>query len=117
MRFAQVLFVSLVFGSLAAGLASAHSPLRETVPGDQAVLATAPAAIEMVFDDGIRLTRVELAHPDHGEIELDLSGSDGFATDYSLPMSDLGRGTYRVTWRGLADDGHAMRGAFSFTVE
>jgi len=29
----------------------------------------------------------------------------------------MGAGTYRIEWRGLGIDGHAMQGEFTFTVE
>lgn len=29
----------------------------------------------------------------------------------------LGTGTYAVSWRGIGDDGHVVRGDFGFTVE
>jgi methionine-rich copper-binding protein CopC len=29
----------------------------------------------------------------------------------------MGEGIYRIEWRGLGADGHAMQGAFTFTVD
>jgi len=39
----------------------------------------------------------------------------GEASDYSIPLSDLGPGTYSVSWRATAH-GREFRGSFSFTV-
>jgi len=38
-------------------------------------------------------------------------------TAFSVPFSEaLGAGAYTVSWRGMGDDGHVVRGDFTFTV-
>lgn len=102
--------------TLWAASAWAHSPLEATAPAHQATLAGVPNEIVMRFDGNIRLTRVTLTHAAQ-EADLDLTGFDGFVSNYTIPMPSMGAGAYFIEWRGLGDDGHPMKGSFSFTVK
>ena len=110
----NVVLAGLV-GILATG-ALAHSPLERTVPADQMAVADVPTEIIMVFKSEMRLTRVTMAQADT-ELDLDLSGHDGFITDYAIPLEATQSGTYSIMWRGLGVDGHALNGTFAFVVE
>ncbi len=101
---------------LLAAAALAHSRLGTTVPADGAVLAAMPSEIVLTFTKRLRLTRVRMTG-DGEAVDLDLGGVKGFATSFAIPVRGPGPGSYRVEWRGLAADGHAMRGGFSFRVE
>ncbi|MDE0060646.1 MAG: copper resistance protein CopC [Defluviicoccus sp.] len=101
---------------LLAAAALAHSRLGTTVPADGAVLAAMPAEIVLTFTKRLRLTRVRMTR-EGKSVDLDLGGAKGFATRFTIPLQGPGPGSYRIEWRGLAADGHAMRGAFSFRVE
>lgn len=97
--------------------AFAHSALESTMPADEEVVAEVPLMVAFDFKKDIRLTLVTMVHADHPSVDLDLSGHNGFITDYALPMQPMGNGTYVIEWRGLGTDGHAINGSFSFTVE
>ncbi|WP_095588175.1 copper resistance CopC family protein [Actibacterium ureilyticum] len=105
-----------LLSALATG-ASAHSRVDTTTPADGATLAAAPAEIALNFADDIRLTRVDLTHADQSAVQLDLGAQKAFGRAFTLPLGVDGPGAYRIEWRGLGQDGHAMQGAFSFTVE
>ena len=102
--------------ALAAVAAQAHSGLDTTEPEDGAVLTDAPRHIVLTFDEDIRLTRVRMTLDDTIEVELDLGDQTTFATRFLVPFENRGSGLYRVEWRGLSHDGHAMRNAFTFRV-
>jgi methionine-rich copper-binding protein CopC len=97
--------------------AVAHSPIETTTPRDEATVAQVPAEVVMAFKGGIRLTRVSVTHADSPAVDLDLEGFGGFISTYAIPLLPMGSGLYLIEWRGLGDDGHAMSGSFSFTVE
>ena len=97
--------------------ALAHSPLDGTIPANEAILSAMPAEVLMDFKGDIRLTRVTLTHASSSVISMDLSEQKIFTQEFTLPMQDMGLGTYVVEWRGLGADGHALNGTFSFTVE
>ena len=94
----------------------AHSKPSETWPANNAVLAALPDTLEMMFDKGIRLTRVVLSVPGQEPTDLDLSNLSGFVTEASVPMAGSGAGEYLIEWRGLSIDGHAMQDEIRFTV-
>ena len=103
--------------SLTATGASAHSRLNTTAPADGAVLAQAPARIVLTFAKRLRLTRVRMIHGDGPALDLDLGAHKAFATRFAIPIAGRGEGLYRIEWRGLSIDGHAMRGRFGFRVK
>ncbi len=109
--------VLAVLITLTAAAASAHSRLNTTAPADGAVLAQAPAQIVLSFAKRLRLTKVRMIHEDGPALDLDLGGQKSFRTRFAVPLAGKGRGLYRIEWRGLAADGHVMRGGFAFRVK
>ncbi len=103
--------------ALAATLALAHSNLETTEPENGAVLSDVPTHIVLSFATSIRLTRVRMIHDGTGEVDLDLGGMTAFATHFMVPLADRGGGHYQIEWRGLSEDGHVMRNAFTFEVQ
>lgn len=99
---------------LAVSAATAHSPVTQTEPADGAVLTTSPEVIRIEFADPIRLVGVALSG---AGIEADLEVPAGGRARHEVAAPDLSAGSYRVEWRGMAGDGHVMRGGFSFEVE
>lgn len=98
-------------------VASAHSEVDSNTPGNGAVLEAVPSHIIMTFADSLRLTRVQLTHDNETSLDLDLDNQKKFSKRFEVPISDLGKGIYRIEWRGLADDGHPMRGGLEFEVK
>lgn len=99
---------------LAAG-ALAHSKLGSSVPANGAVLAAMPSEVVLTFSRQLRLTRVQMIRDGGRAVELE--AAKAFATRFAIPVTATGKGLYRIEWRGLAADGHTMRGAFSFRVK
>ena len=107
--------LALAIALAATGLAHAHSDTETTTPADGATVRTIEA-IEIRFDDPMRVTRVVLTGPD-GEVALEREGGLEPVTQVrALPVSALAPGAFTVEWRGLAVDGHPMQGGFGFTV-
>ena len=102
--------------ALATG-AFAHSPVDSTTPENRTTIAEVPSEISFNFAGDIRLTRVDMLHQDHPSVRLELGDQTSFGRVFTLPLEGMGIGTYRIEWRGLGSDGHAMQGDFSFTVE
>lgn len=105
-----------LFSTLATGV-FAHSSVTTTQPANGDVLAEVPAEISFTFAKGIRLTRAEMGHLDQPAIRLDLGDQTSFDLLFTVPLQEMGKGTYRIDWRGLGEDGHAVQGTFTFTVE
>ena len=97
--------------------AIAHSPLKSTIPVDDAVISEVPLEVLLAFKGHIRLTRMTMTHADNDAVKMDIIGYNGFIKDYVIPVQSMGRGIYVINWRGLGADGHALNGKFSFLVE
>lgn len=95
----------------------AHSGVDTTLPANGDILAETPAEVSFKFSKDIRLTRVEMTHQDHPTVTLELGEQTSFGRDFSMPVEEMGVGIYRIDWRGLGVDGHAVQGSFSFTVK
>ena len=95
----------------------AHSPLDQTTQANEDLITEVPTEILMKFKADIRMTRVSISYEGDDSIKMDLGNQTNFMQEFSLPMHDIGNGAYVVEWRGLSADGHALNGAFSFTVE
>ena len=100
-----------------ASIATAHSPLKSTTPENEAIIAEAPTEIRLNFGKDIRLTRLTVTHAAGEKDKLDLGTYPGFTKRYQIPFEAVDVGKYLIEWRGLGEDGHALNGNFSFTVE
>ena len=112
----RALILAVALGFLAAA-SSAHTRVSTSDPEDGAVLAAAPESVSLEFASPVRLTGVELAFGDSEPVEFDLGSQASFATRFVLPLVGDDKGMYRISWRGLASDGHVVQGEFSFQVK
>ena len=103
--------------ALSATMALAHSKKEGTLPADGAVVEAVPETIELRFNDGMRLTKVEMTHAEKHTETLELGDQTGFVKEVSVPMISMGSGVYLIEWRGLGVDGHPMNGSFTFEVQ
>jgi methionine-rich copper-binding protein CopC len=111
MRLARTLATLLV---LAAGTAHAHTHLQSSLPADRSTVAS-PREVTLHFSAAARLTALTLQRG--GEAPLNLAVPAKSARDFSVPVSAVSAGSYKVTWRAAGEDGHVMSGSFSFTVD
>ena len=111
----NILIVGMII--IWATAAIAHSPLKSTIPADEAIISEVPTEVLLDFKGDIRLTRVTIKHADNDAIKMDISGHDGFIKNYIIPIENTSFGIYVIDWRGLGADGHALNGKFSFMVE
>lgn len=109
----------LGFAVAAALLCSAvygHSEKQDTTPRDGAQLSETPEMIHMTFDDPMRLTMVRLVNAEGTEMPIVRTTGLEPSLEFHAEPEPLEPGRYVVEWRGLASDGHAMRGSFSFEL-
>ncbi|MBC7152755.1 MAG: copper resistance protein CopC [Rhizobium sp.] len=98
------------------GAAFAHSEKEGTTPADGAQLTETPEMIHMVFDDPMRITMVRLVNADGAEMPMERGTGLEPSLEFHAEPDPLSPGSYTVEWRGLASDGHAMQGSFSFEL-
>jgi len=113
MKHVLAIILMMALGSTAFG----HSKINTTLPENEAILADVPEMITLTFAKKIRVIKIEMTHLDHPSVELDLGDQKSFATEFVVPVEQMGSGTYQIEWRGLGIDGHAMTGEFMFTVD
>jgi copper resistance protein C len=117
-RTAFALLVSFTLVTLPAALA-AHLTVLKTMPADGAVVTEPPAEVQVWFDQqpSPRVSRLDVKGPG-GDVALDRIAVH--AEDRSISAAVTGTlpaGAYEVTWRTAGDDGHVMRGTFTFVLK
>jgi methionine-rich copper-binding protein CopC len=98
---------------------SAHTSLVSANPGDASIVAEAPLAISLMFDEELLI----LGDKNPNQIEvIDEAGNkvSGVATVngpiISAPLTIENPGRYNVTYRVASGDGHVVTGKYHFTV-
>src|SRR5580698_10030310 len=95
--------------------ASAHASLVSTEPSDGSVLATAPKAVELRFNEPVTpavITVIDAAGRTRGDATV--AAVDKIVT-VTLPP-DLPRGTQVVSYRINSADGHPVGGTLLFSI-
>jgi copper transport protein len=99
----------------AAPAAFAHASLVGSEPTDRAVVAEAPPAIKLRFNEPVAPVSLLLVGPDGRSTALkDVASADQSLT-VKLP-GPLARGTHLLSWRVISADGHPVGGAMTFSV-
>ena len=98
-----------------AGPVLAHVKQSGSVPADNAMLMQAPDVLSISFSGPIRLTKVTLLHDNGNTVDFGFTPTT-VATQFSWPLPVLEIGSYQVNWVGLGEDGHKMKGDFSFML-
>ena len=94
----------------------AHSEKEGTTPVDGTKLTETPEMIHMVFDAPMRITMARLVNADGAEMPMERGTGLEPSLEFHAVPEALSPGSYTVEWRGLANDGHAMQGSFSFEI-
>jgi methionine-rich copper-binding protein CopC len=118
-------FALILAGCLAlAGLVSAHADYARSEPGAGAIVAVAPARVEVWFTQDMFRRAGEnwlhVAGPDGVEVTAgDAVIDDDDRRHLSVELlADLPAGEYTVTWRTLSsEDGDDHEGSFAFQVD
>jgi copper transport protein len=109
------LVASLLFLVCLAGEASAHASLVYAEPRDGTVLAQAPKAVELRFNESVTAGAVNLIDA-AGKLRSDavVTAKDE-AISVRLPP-DLPKGTQIVSYRVISEDGHPVSGSVTFSI-
>ena len=112
----QLLTASFVvfFGS---GLGWAHSKQEVTIPANNAVLEEAPTELVLQFDKPMRITKLVLTNQSGKDFEVRRTDQMKYIRKLFAQLDPISNGEYQVIWRGLSEDGHPMKGTFSFVVK
>src|SRR5215467_14914767 len=115
---------ALALGAVAAMLvlaqpASAHADLVRSSPPDGSVLAHAPSVARLWFSEEIspEFSSARVVDRTGATVTGSRAQAGGDPRQLTVELPSLGKGTYGLVWRVLAeDDGHATGGVVVFTV-
>lgn len=97
-----------------------HARLLKSQPAIHDTLTTPPASIRLWFSEPIEIavSRIRLVGPSGAPIAL--GKASHIANEGAAIMAAVDRplkpGTYWVRWTSAAQDGHALKGEFSFVI-
>jgi methionine-rich copper-binding protein CopC len=98
--------------------ASAQQPqasiLASSNPTARATVSAPVSELRLRFSPPARLDEITVSGPE-GLMPVKVTAV-GEVADYSIPLSGLGPGQYRVNWRATSG-GRDYRGSFAFTVK
>ena len=112
----RLLPVLLAAALMGAAPAFAHGGMIETSIHDNAKLAEAPEDFKVTFQHESAITSMMLMTADKKPIALGFKPSKDLGKEFSVPLPKLAAGSYILSWKSMAKDGHAMPGAVRFTV-
>jgi len=100
--------------------ALAHSMLVKAEPPRRAVLTTAPAQVQLWFNEEIEgdyASLVVLDAEKHPVTEIKPTLAPDDLKSIILPLPELTPGKYSVKFRVLSVDGHVVESYFDFTIK
>ena len=99
--------------------ASFHLELLESMPGEDASLASSPEEVWLKFNEPPDMSRTSFSirGPD-GSVELDSIRSSSEDPDVvrAKVLGAMPEGSYTVSWLAAPTDDHGVRGRYSFTI-
>jgi methionine-rich copper-binding protein CopC len=118
-RFGVIITFVITFSVALIGLTAlvqAHTKLEKSEPAAGATVA-APKQIQLWFNEKIdvAVSKIELTSPS-GTVELGPPHSMGGKTLMAAVTGKIAAGTYTVAWQTAGDDGHVVKGDYTFSV-
>jgi copper resistance protein C len=96
--------------------AVAHAKLLGTSPAAGAQVDVAPKALTLKFNEAVQLAVLKLSS-EGKDIPVAFDRGAAAAAQVSVALPALAAGTYQVQWSAItADDGHVVKGTFSFLI-
>lgn len=116
-----IALLTLISASVVASGAQAHAKLTVASPAADAVVATPPKELRMIFNEGLiaKFSGVELKSKDGAKVETGAAVIDaGDKKQLVVPLpAALADGLYTVKWHAVSEDTHHLEGTYSFTVK
>ena len=106
----------LVIGT--AAVLSAHAKVEKSEPRSGTTLTAAPKQIQLWFNEEIdaAVSKIELTGG-AGKVALAPIQATGKKSVTAAITGTVADGAYTVAWQTAGDDGHVVKGNFTFTVK
>ncbi len=103
---------------LAGGPVLAHAQLTTAEPKANASVS-APSAIVLHFNEALeaKLSNFKLTDIDGKAVVVKPAAAPDNKSISAMPSAPLTPGLYTVSWTAVGDDGHPMKGTYSFSVK
>ncbi len=113
----RILFVLFAYALLAVSPAVAHTDLVSSDPGDGQTLKKAPGTISLTFGEELLSAGSRLVAQDEDGVAVEIGPPrvTGPKLSATWPGS-AAKGTYTVSYRTVAQDGHPLEGKVRFTI-
>jgi copper transport protein len=98
---------------LSSSAAFAHASLVRAEPADGAMLADAPKALKLTFNEPVSVLVMRLIGPS-GEVVAPAAAAENNVVTVTPPQ--LRRGSHVLSWRVVSADGHPVGGSFVFSI-
>ncbi len=100
-------------------VASAHTPLKKVTPKKNSTQHSRVKDVRATFKAKMQTGIIEIKTSSGKTVTLKSSGlmRSNKAVIRAVPKSPLRSGTYKVSWRARAGDGHSEKGSWSFKVK
>jgi Uncharacterized protein, homolog of Cu resistance protein CopC len=108
--------VLLVVLLLTARPAWAHVELTGTSPADGAVVDGPVTEVTLTFSAPVKQEFSTVTVHDSAGQSYEIGTSQGVNSTVTQPVRELSPGSFTVTWRTVALDGHPLQGQFRFQV-
>jgi copper transport protein len=105
--------VTILVALVQASAALAHASLVRAEPADGAIVAEAPAALRLTFNEPVTPLTMRLIAPD-GAVTMPKAAAQNTTVTVTPPA--LRRGTHVLSWRVVSADGHPVGGSLVFSV-
>jgi len=95
-----------------------HATLVSSEPAANSRLASPPTQVRLVYSEPIegKLAKITVVPAAGAPMVLRAAGDPRDVHAVIAPVDALSAGSYKVEWRVVSADGHAVDGSFSFTV-
>ncbi len=99
-----------------------HTRLVKSTPSKDTTITESPASLQLWFSERIELpiSKVQLVGPGNRVVptaDLTRDDSKPDAPVVAMLVTELAPGPYVVNWTAGSADGHAVKGAYRFTVK
>jgi copper transport protein len=116
-RTSPLLLILALVALAAPAAAAAHATLLRTTPANGSVLTRAPRAVQVLFDDRIRVGPGNAAVANATGASVVAGTATARGRVLTIPLRPhLGDGDYSVRWSIVSDDGHREQGVLAFAV-
>lgn len=120
MMYGRRLALFALAGTLLTGAAAMHTHLEKAEPAVDGTVTAAPAQLRLWFNERpeVALSGATLLKADNSPVAVVKLGAtdDTLSVAGAIPVTLL-PGTYVVSWKTGARDGHIVRGRYTFTFD